>query len=120
MCYAVENNESIIDVDTVNVTKESSFILMFTEVNSNNMDNNTYTLYIDDNDSFTAENNENYNNNGLITHTFLISPTNFTNNLRRLAIDNNLTHAALNMILELINPAYPFLLLEIYCILLKN
>jgi len=81
---------------------------MLTELNSNNIDE-AYTLYTDDSDSSTAEIDENYDDNDLITHTFKINPTNFINNLRRLAIDNNLIHAALNMILKLINPAYPFL-----------
>lgn len=81
---------------------------MLTQLNSNNNDD---TLYADDSDSSTAnENDKNCHDDNLITHTFVTNPTDFTNNLRRIAIDNNLTHAALNMILELINPAYPFLL----------
>ncbi|KYM97838.1 hypothetical protein ALC62_11463 [Cyphomyrmex costatus] len=66
-----------------------------------------YTLDTENDDKSTFD-NEN-NNNGLTTYTFAINPANFTNNLRKLAIDNNLTHAALNKILELIHPAYPFL-----------
>lgn len=81
---------------------------MLTELNSNNMDN-IYTLYTDDSDNSTVENNENHNDNDFITHTFQINAANFMNNLRKIAIDNNLTHAALNQILNLINPAYPFL-----------
>lgn len=105
----VENINSAIDVHTVNATNESSPALMFAELKSNNMiHDDTYTLYTDNNDNSTAE-NENYKDNGLVTHTFEINPVNFTNNLRRIAIENNFTHAALNMILELINPAYPFL-----------
>lgn len=113
ICYAVENNKSIDTINTVDTVdtvdiNESPPILNLIELNSNNMDD-IYILDTDDSDSSTVENNENHNDNGLITHTFQINPANFTNNLCKIAIDNNLTHAALNMILELINPAYQFL-----------
>lgn len=104
MPYAVDNNKNVFDIESVNDTNESSPALILTEFNTID---DEYTLYTDDSDSST-ENNENCNDL-VITHTFAINPVDFTHNLRRLAIDNNLTHAALNNILELINPAYPFL-----------
>jgi len=84
MCNAVENNENIIVENTVNVTNKSLPALMLTELNSNNIDE-SYALYTDDSDSSTAEIDENYDDNGLITYTFEINPINFINNLRKLA-----------------------------------
>jgi len=44
--------------------------------------------------------NINNNNNSLTkSYIFVINSTNFTNYLRKLTIDNNLTHAVLNKIL---------------------
>jgi len=111
VCFNVGNNDTVDDdivADSVDVLDYENF----PTISAKNCDSSSIfeNFFHSAEDDYSSENiDESRKDKDIIMHTFSVNPKTFTNDLRRLANVHNLTHAALDEILNLINPAYKFL-----------
>jgi len=110
VCFNVGNNDTVDDMvaDSVDVLNYENF----PTISAKNCDSSSIfenCFHSAENDYSSENIDESSKDKDIIMHTFSVNPKTFTNDLRRLANVHNLTHAALDEILNLINPAYTFL-----------